>query len=98
MFRIEAIPKKLGAHYRSEPFESKQEAEAFRAEFLVDPEGTYFRIVRLRKARTTAESERHAEEKRCNAKEAGAIERNQHDASNGRPEILEKRRARRAVA
>lgn len=63
MFRIEAIPKKLGAHYRSEPFESKQEAEAFRAEFLVDPEGTYFRIVRLRKAKMTAESERHAEEK-----------------------------------
>ena len=63
MFRIEAIPKKLGAHYRSEPFESKQEAEAFRAEFLVDPEGMYFRIVRLRKAKSAAESERRAGEK-----------------------------------
>jgi hypothetical protein len=63
MFRIEAIPKKLGAHYRSEPFESKQEAEAFRAEFLVDPDGMYFRIVRLRNRKVTGESERRAEEK-----------------------------------
>jgi len=63
MFRIEAIPKKLGAHYRSEPFESKQEAEAFRAEFLVDPEGMYFRIVRMRKAKATAESTRRSERK-----------------------------------
>ena len=73
MFRIEAIPKKLGAHYRSEPFESKQEAEAFRAEFLVDPEGMYFRIVRLRKAKTTAESERHAEEKQSVTEGASAL-------------------------
>ena len=63
MFRIEAIPKKLGAHYRSEPFESKQEAEAFRAEFLVDPEGMYFRIVSMRKSKTAAESERRAQSK-----------------------------------
>ncbi|HEX7961417.1 MAG TPA: hypothetical protein VF493_15955 [Terriglobales bacterium] len=63
MFRIEAIPKKLGAHYRSEPFESKQEAEAFRAEFLVDPEGMYFRIVRLRKTKSAAQSERRADDK-----------------------------------
>ena len=65
MFRIEAIPKKLGAHYRSEPFESKQEAEAFRAEFLVDPEGMYFRIVRLRKANSAAQRERRADEKQA---------------------------------
>ena len=72
MFRIEAIPKKLGAHYRSEPFESKQEAEAFRAEFLVDPEGMYFRIVRLRKSKTATESERRAEEKQAAAERASA--------------------------
>lgn len=65
MFRIEAIPKKLGAHYRSEPFETKQEAEAFRAEFLVDPEGMYFRIVRLRKTKSAAQSERRADEKQA---------------------------------
>ena len=72
MFRIEAIPKKLGAHYRSEPFESKQEAEAFRAEFLVDPEGMYFRIVSMRKPKTAAESERRAQSKEDMAESASA--------------------------
>jgi len=72
MFRIEAIPKKLGAHYRSEPFESKQEAEAFRAEFLVDPEGMYFRIVRMRKPNGTAESTRRPERKQEVAEGAAA--------------------------
>ena len=55
MYRIEAIAKKLGAHYRSEPFESRPEAEAFRADFLVDPQGMYFRIVRMRKRKATSE-------------------------------------------
>ena len=72
MFRIEAIPKKLGAHYRSEPFESKPEAEAFRAEFLVDPDGIYFRIVRMRKSKTAAESTRRAEAKQRLAEDATA--------------------------
>jgi len=72
MFRIEAIPKKLGAHYRSEPFESKQEAEAFRAEFLVDPEGMYFRIVRMRKAKAAAESTRRPERKEAIAESTAA--------------------------
>jgi hypothetical protein len=72
MFRIEAIPKKLGAHYRSEPFESKQEAEAFRAEFLVDPEGMYFRIVRLRKAKSATPSERREDEKQTVAEGVSA--------------------------
>jgi hypothetical protein len=70
MFRIEAIPKKLGAHYRSETFESKQEAEAFRAEFLVDPDGMYFRIVRMRKAKAAVESIRRTEEKQSLAEGA----------------------------
>jgi len=72
MFRIEAIPKKLGAHYRSEPFESKQEAEAFRAEFLVDPDGMYFRIVRMRKPKIAAESTRRTEAKQTLAEDATA--------------------------
>jgi hypothetical protein len=72
MFRIEAIPKKLGAHYRSEPFESKREAEAFRAEFLVDPEGMYFRIVRMRKTKATAESTRRPETKQAIAEGSAA--------------------------
>ena len=71
MFRIEAIPKKLGAHYRSEPFESKQEAEAFRAEFLVDPEGIYFRIVRMRKPKATAQLSQQPESKQSAAERAG---------------------------
>jgi hypothetical protein len=72
MFRIEAIPKKLGAHYRSEPFESKQEAEAFRAEFLVDPSGMYFRIVRMRKSKAAAESAQRTETKQTLAEGATA--------------------------
>ena len=72
MFRIEAIPRKLGAHYRSEPFESKQDAEAFRAEFLVDPEGMYFRIVRLRKTKSAAENQRRADEKQTVAEGVSA--------------------------
>jgi hypothetical protein len=72
MFRIEAIPKKLGAHYRSEPFESKQEAEAFRAEFLVDPEGIYFRIVRMRKPTAAAEGTRRTERKQALAEGTAA--------------------------
>jgi len=72
MFRIEAIPKKLGAHYRSEPFESKQEAEAFRAEFLVDPEGMYFRIVRMRKSKSATETARQSERKQALAEGAAA--------------------------
>ena len=70
MFRIEAIPKKLGAHYRSEPFETKQEAEAFRAEFLVDPDGIYFRIIRMRNTKTTAESTRRTDAKQRLAEDA----------------------------
>jgi hypothetical protein len=72
MFRIEAIPKKLGAHYRSEPFDSKQQAEAFRAEFLVDPEGMYFRIVRMRKPTAVAEGTRRTERKQALAEGTAA--------------------------
>ena len=56
MYRIEGIPKKLGAHYRSDIFETRELAASFRTEFLCDPEGTYFRVVKIRKSRAKAAS------------------------------------------
>ncbi len=58
MYKIEAIPEQLGAYYRSDPFESREMAEKFRADFLVDPEGQHFKIVavRERKSRKTTKT------------------------------------------
>ncbi len=58
MYKIEAIPEHLGAHYLSQAFKTKALAERFRTEYLIDPKGLNFRIVAVQSRRASPRRKR----------------------------------------